>query len=224
MVICQLWFPCFSYVLTTHFTIYLFIWLVCVQRDREHFETQETLSWGIPGNNIPDPLFSRKVCHALKKPGVHSSLIQQPHWHASLLFLLFHRQARQVPLSIADFEAVAFCASFSKGCSKITWEVTSDEKVGNVSFCGNHLGQSKNLANSFICLKPKHYFPHTLRAETQVFGPLSSEPEHAVCGCFSRDNSARKDSLQIIFWWIQSPAPSTRTWAEIVNARSQCGQ
>lgn len=119
-----------------------------------------------------------------------------------LFFLLFffHRQARQVPLSIADFEAVAFCASFSKECNKSTWAVTSDEKVGNVSFYSSHHGHGKNLADKVFHLsQAKVHFPHTLRVEIEVFGPFSSEPERAACCCFSRNNSARKESLQITF-------------------------
>lgn len=149
--------------------IYFFGWFVCrevgsILKLRKHLaeESQGTTHQTFCFLGKCAMLWRSQVCIAAS----FSSLIDMPFFFP---LFFFHRQARQVPLSIADFEAVAFCASFSKGCSKITWAVTSDEKVGNVSFCSSHLSQSKNLANFFICLKSKHHFPHTLRAETQVF-------------------------------------------------------
>ena len=59
---------------TSHTFYYLLIYLFCEQRSREQSETEETLSWEIPGNNTAEPSFSRKACLALEKPGVHNSL------------------------------------------------------------------------------------------------------------------------------------------------------
>lgn len=140
---------------------YLFGWFVCrevgsILKLRKHLaeESQGTTHQILCFLGKSALLWRSQVCTEAS----FSSLIDM----LLLFFLLFffHRQARQVPLSIADFEAVAFCASFSKECNKSTWAVTSDEKVGNVSFYSSHHGHGKNLADKVFHLsQAKVSFP-----------------------------------------------------------------
>lgn len=142
MLIYPLRFPPFSYILPIHFTVYLIIYFVCREvgsflKLRKHIaeKSQGTIQQSLPFLEKSALLWRRQVCTT-----------------ASLTFFICFsdRQARQVPLWIAGFEAAAFHASSAEGCSESTWAVASDEKGGNTSICSSRHGQGKNLADKAL--------------------------------------------------------------------------